>query len=608
MQQTSPSAPDSGADRQDAPTQASSAALPDAARVLIVEDSRTQAQQMSWAIEAEGYRVSVAADGAAALVAARSERPDAVVSDVEMPGIDGFELCSRMKSDPVLSGIPFIICTGYGRMTDVARALEVGADNYVTKPIDFVNLATVLSRSLAAAGTAALGGNGTDQQPAAPSFSIERGQVVEVLRAAAQRLEEEFEEVTEIGAALTMTHDLGVLLATLAARTRDLAGADLVSVWLPDPGNSTWRAEAVAIRAPLRLSASGRRRVTSDPQSFFSFDALARGQLETVALDDEGVPDDIRDFSRSAGLTRAFGFPMVAVGDLVGAIGLWYSVHPPELSPNERRRMRQLAAQAGIAIKNARTYERLQRTTSDLERSNRDLSDFASIASHDLQEPLRKIQAFGDRLQDRLAEHPDETVHDYLRRMVGAAMRMQSLIQDVLAYSRIAKGDQDGVRTLDLGMVVDAVLQDLDEMITATAATIEVGELPTIEGHPEEFQQVFHNLLENALKYYRPGVPPVVRVSSQRVAPRSGANERPGWSATWEIAVADNGIGFENAYAERVFAPFERLHGRNEYGGNGMGLAIVRRILERRGGAIRATGEPGTGAIFTITTPASIAG
>jgi light-regulated signal transduction histidine kinase (bacteriophytochrome) len=252
-------------------------------------------------------------------------------------------------------------------------------------------------------------------------------------------------------------------------------------------------------------------------------------------------------------------------------------------------------------------YERLQQTTADLARSNRDLQEFASIASHDLQEPLRKIQAFGDRLQELLAGHADEIAIDYLRRMVSAAQRMQSLIKDVLIYSRIAKTDDDGVRALDLRMVVDAALQDLDELIRESRATVEVGELATVTGHPAELQQVFRNVLENALRYRRPDAAPIVRVSRERPNSAPGAIALSNGAETCKITVEDNGTGFDDQFADLIFAPFERLNGRTEQSGNGMGLAIARRILERRGGAIRATSRPGVGSTFTIAIPSDVA-
>lgn len=236
------------------------------------------------------------------------------------------------------------------------------------------------------------------------------------------------------------------------------------------------------------------------------------------------------------------------------------------------------------------TRQQLEAYSRELERSNRELEDFGYIASHDLQEPLRKVQAFGDRLKSRYAEALDETGRDYLERMQGAAGRMQTLIQELLSYSRVTSKAQPFER-LDLRQAAHEVVQDLSTRIETTQGCVEVESLPEIEADPLQMRQLLQNLLGNALKFHRESVPPRVTVSGEV-------------SGEWaEIRVQDNGIGFESQYADRMFKPFERLHGRMEYEGTGMGLAIVRKIVERHGGSIRAESLPGEGATFVIRLP-----
>jgi PAS domain S-box-containing protein len=236
----------------------------------------------------------------------------------------------------------------------------------------------------------------------------------------------------------------------------------------------------------------------------------------------------------------------------------------------------------------------LRQTMVDLNNRNRELQDFAFIASHDLQEPLRKIRAFSDRLQQRFAAELTPEARDYLDRSGQAAARMQILIDDLLAYSRVARGKP--FVPVDLGPLLATVLEDLEARLESSGGRVEVGPLPEIEGDPTQLRQVFQNLLANALKFRSPDRPPEVSLS----ATPARVDGEPGW----EFRVDDNGIGFEPKYAERIFGPFQRLHGRQDYEGTGIGLAIVRRIVERHRGHVRADGRPGVGASFVLSVPA----
>ena len=243
----------------------------------------------------------------------------------------------------------------------------------------------------------------------------------------------------------------------------------------------------------------------------------------------------------------------------------------------------------------------LQTTLQQIERSNTELQNFASIASHDLQEPLRAIQAFGDRLQGKYGASLGDEGRDYLTRMQNAAGRMRSLIQDLLAYSRVSTKTQPFEPT-DLNATVAGVLTDLAVRLEETGGRVEVGELPTLDGDALQMRQLFQNLIANALKFHRADAPPVVKVFAQ--PPRVLAGEETQQNEeTVEIVVEDNGIGFEEKFAERIFAPFERLHNQRAYSGTGIGLAICRKIAERHGGDIAVSSEVGRGSRFTITLP-----
>ena len=236
--------------------------------------------------------------------------------------------------------------------------------------------------------------------------------------------------------------------------------------------------------------------------------------------------------------------------------------------------------------------DKLRAYATRLERSNRELETFASVASHDLQEPLRKIRSFGDRLMSKYAERLDPTANDYLQRMCAAAARMQDLIENLLTFSRVTTRAQP-FALVDVGIVAREALSDLESRVAQTAGRVELGALPVLHADATQIRQLFQNLMGNALKFHRAGVPPVVHVGSKSLPGGGG----------WEVWVEDNGLGFEPQYAERIFGLFQRLHGRSEFEGTGIGLAICRKIVERHHGTIVATGVPGEGARFTLTLP-----
>ncbi|WP_239470540.1 sensor histidine kinase [Archangium violaceum] len=234
----------------------------------------------------------------------------------------------------------------------------------------------------------------------------------------------------------------------------------------------------------------------------------------------------------------------------------------------------------------------LKRVQQRLEQSNRELESFASVASHDLQEPLRKIQTFGERLKTTTSATLGPEGSDYLERMMNAATRMRRLIEDLLSFSRVGSKGNPFVQT-DLGRIAREVLEDLETAVERSGATVTLGELPTLEADPLQLRQLLQNLLSNALKFRREDVAPAISA-------RGTIHEASG---ELELVVEDNGIGFDEKYLDRIFEVFQRLHGRGKYEGTGIGLAICRKIAERHGGHIGARSSPGHGATFIVTLP-----
>ena len=317
--------------------------------------------------------------------------------------------------------------------------------------------------------------------------------------------------------------------------------------------------------------------------------------------------------SRSIGLSSAITVPIVVQGQGVGAITLVTTETKRHYTPTDLAMAEELASRVSLAMENARIYQRLQefsinleamvaqrteslhQVNSELERSNQELQDFAYVASHDLQEPLRKIQAFGNLLEDEYGPTLGEG-KTYIDRMRNAASRMQGLINDLLMFSRVTTKALP-FSAVDLNVIAQEVVIDLESLVQKTQGTVEIASLPTVEADPLQMRQLLQNLIGNALKFHKAGVSPLVCVSAEvYVDPRTGEEQ-------CLLAVADNGIGFDEKYLDRIFTVFQRLHGRGEYEGTGIGLAVVRKIVERHEGAVTAKSAIGEGATFLVTLP-----
>lgn len=277
----------------------------------------------------------------------------------------------------------------------------------------------------------------------------------------------------------------------------------------------------------------------------------------------------------------------------------WVSVNAqPLFDPGESMPYAVVSTFTNITERKA-TDEALRRNSAELQRSNRELQDFASVTSHDLKEPLRKIRALGTRLEDRCKDSLPAEGRDYLNRMLNAAERMDQLVDDVLTYSRVSSKEQPFVR-VDLNEIAAAVLSDLEVRVEQTGATVTMDPLPIIEADPLQMRQLFQNLIGNALKFTMEGIVPTVKVTAH-IAP---SRERgKGTHSICHLVVQDNGIGFDEKYLEKIFTVFQRLNNRSHYEGSGVGLAICRKIAERHGGTITARSAPGQGATFMVTLP-----
>lgn len=418
--------------------------LPDTSEVhiLIVEDIATQAFRLQHSLAQHFGKVTVAGNGAEALPLIKAEPPTLVISDIDMPEMDGCELCRRIKDDKRFADIPVILITALTDPAEAIRGLQCGASGFLTKPYEEGHL---LAR-------------------------------------------------------------IQFLLAN-PARQKSRAGAD------PETGVE------IVFGGKKYFIASERDRVLDLLVSTYELAVWKNRELQTVA-------------------------------------------------------------------------ERLEAQTRELQRSNRELAQFAAVASHDLQEPLRMVTSYLGLVERRVGDRLSEKEKTFLHFAVDGARRMQQMIIDLLAYSRVGLRSADTAE-VDLNTVLAQALANLEVARAEKGAQITSDELPTLRVDGPRFAQLFQNLVGNALKFTDPSRAPEIHVGSER---REGE---------WLFSVRDNGIGIEEKDFERVFALFQRLHSRSEYPGTGIGLSICQKIVEHCGGSIWPESEVGRGTTFYFTIPAA---
>ena len=328
---------------------------------------------------------------------------------------------------------------------------------------------------------------------------------------------------------------------------------------------------------------------------------VALGEAPIVAEDIFYNPDVRTDLVKSYGIQAYACHPLMAQGRLIGTLSFGTKSRA-RLLPDELALMRTVTDQVAVAMERMVFIRELRKSkeelearvlerTAELEKRNLELQEFAFVASHDLQEPLRKIQVFGNMLEQKSTLLGPES-RDYIERMQKAAARMQHLLESLLAYSRVTTIAAPSSR-IDLKVAVQEALSNLEIVLEQTGAVVDAGDLPAIQADESQTIQLFQNLIANALKFQRENEPPRIKIYTRGSGTRNMC----------EICVEDNGIGFDQKYIDRIFTPFQRLHDRGAYEGVGMGLAICKKIVERHGGEITAESEPGKGSRFILTLP-----
>lgn len=415
-----------------------------------------------------------------------------------------------------------------------------------------------------------------------------QGEIAERLR-----LQLEAEGISEVIQGVTTTSNLDELLAVIHQSIRKILDADNCYVSLFDPKTELLNMQFFvdkydSVPPPSKLGTGLTAYVfrTEVPELITTevIHHLTRsGEVEVVGT----IP------------AVWLGVPLRTPNGVIGVLVVQHYENADAYDQRDLGFLSSIGDQIALAIERKRAEElqrqgeeQLQIFNQKLQQSNRELQDFAFVASHDLQEPLRKVQAFSDRLKTKYAANLEGEGLDYLERMRSAASRMQLLIQDLLSFSRVSTKAQP-FAPVNLETVAREVLSDLEVKIEETGATVELIDLPTVDADPLQMRQLMQNLIGNALKFQQKETAPVISIHTQPTTSNGQI----------QISFTDNGIGFDEKYTDKIFAVFQRLHGRNEYEGSGVGLAICRKIVERHNGTITAHSIPNQGATFTVTLP-----
>ncbi|GAO41875.1 hybrid sensor histidine kinase/response regulator [Flavihumibacter petaseus] len=517
--------------------------------ILIVDDKKENIFSLKTLLEIHSFQVDTASSGEEALKKILKNAYFLIILDVQMPGMDGFEVAEAISGFSKARDIPIIFLSAVS--TDkkfITKGYQSGGIDYVTKPID-PDLLLLKVKTFYTLYS---------QKKELDDIQVSLKDEIDYRKKAEDRLQESFEELRSILESIPQI-----------AFTASLDGK-LEYV------NHLWLDFAVD-----RFHFPETHPNDIPPQT----------ALEQAITNSETVITECRIRELKSGNYRYHQLTITPVRKdkkMVKWVGVFADIHT-------QRMTNQLLETMVVE----RTAE-LQQANSELAFRNNELEQFAFVTSHDLNEPLRKIKVFGDLLRSRFLSGNEEAL-TYLNKITKASTRMAELIEDLSQYSRL--DISEAFRLVDLNQLLEEILIDLELVIREKGATIEISPLPSIRGISGQIRLLFQNLLSNSLKFSRKEVTPHVRVYAEQVSQveTEGANDPEG--RYLRIAVADNGIGFDEQYLGRIFSVFQRLHTKDAYEGSGIGLSIVKKITEKHQGFITAKSREGEGSTFFVILP-----
>jgi signal transduction histidine kinase/DNA-binding response OmpR family regulator len=599
-------------------------------RFLVANDNLSELKLLKTNLEGLGFQVTCANDGQIALELARQCRPDAIITDTLMPRLDGFRLCQAIKEDVRLCGLPVVMVSGtYFVASDRDLARSVGALGMIEHKADFE--ATILAilamlevgQQKLALSDAPAAHFPIEQYARAVSHQLEQHVLLE--HAQQQRISQLEAKLAVLGGftrAVELSAPLPKVLDEVLRCALNAAGICNGAVFLEDASGF------LRLATQVGFTSESSEAVTGFFRKFDGFRALEVPEKPTSICDLVG--HDEQTIVNGTDAKSCLAVPLLLGGGRIGAllitseenhlgsdwpdfaqalgnqiadtIELTQSLDALQSSEIRYRELnieleQRVAELLDAAAENAQMLELLRTAGAELARSNQDLKQFAYVASHDLQEPLRKVRLFAQLLSTQYKGKLDTSADETINSIVDGAERMQNLIQSVLLYARLGRTGQP-FAPADCNAVLQQALANLQGAIEAEGAVITIAPMPTVVADAKQLVQLFQNLIGNAVKFHG-AEKPVIQV---RAEPTGSA---------WTFTVQDNGIGIDCQFAERIFLIFQRLHSREEYSGTGIGLAVCKKIVEIHGGRIWLESQLSVngvskGATFCFTLPRTI--
>ncbi|GEM_PF-2344048 len=622
------------------------------ATILVIDDEPANRDLVRTVLQYRNHRVLEAADGAEGLETTRREKPDLVIADILMPTMDGLEFVRRLRAELDLAESRVLFYTAaYNEKEIRALAADCGVLNTLTKPAEPQVIIDIVESALGIRPAVV----------AAPSEQFDRDHLQLMTDKLSQKVAQlenvtlRLEALVDIGRRMAAEPNADRLIDVACRLGREIIGATQAGIGFIDAAENVVRYElhgldAGAVSALTRPAADGSvlRAILGEGRPV----RLSNPSGDPTAVGFPGDHPPIHSF---------LGVPLATPANAYGWIGFRNKIGHQEFTEQDEKIALSLGSQLAVAYENTQRFAEIQHhaedlekkvkaRTADLQRSNAELEQFAYVASHDLQEPLRKILGFTELLAENLKNKLDDTGKEYMAYVADAAGRMRELIQDLLAFSRAGKQTR-ALATVDSLAVLSRVLLDLQPTIEEQGAIVSNDRLPTVSADVTQLAQLFQNLIGNALKY-RSSQPPRIHIGARSVsrdsylvsreeglvareerlvareaylvsreeggsspAQRDTNNEirdtrneiRDTPETLWLFSVRDNGMGIDPKYAERIFRIFQRLHTRAQYPGTGIGLAICKKIVEGLGGRIWVESAAGQGSTFYFTLPAAAA-
>jgi light-regulated signal transduction histidine kinase (bacteriophytochrome) len=550
--------------------------------ILVVDDTPTNLEVLFDFLSEAGFKVLFAEDGESALEKANYAMPDLILLDILMPGMDGFETCRRLKQHEVTQAIPVIFLTALSETVDKVKGLTLGAVDFITKPLQYEEVvARVKTHLRIQALTKQL-----QEQNTRLAHEIQERKQAEV---AIQRQNQRSQLFAEVTLKIRQSLHLDDILQTAVTEVQKILQADRVLIYrLWSNGTGSGVAEAVQPGFPAIMGHIFSEEVFPEAAR----QQYRQGEIRKLAdiEHNSGISPCLVEFLRQFQVRAKLVIPILTKADLWGLLIAHQCSDARQWTEFETELLQQLADQIGIALTQSQLLEQEILQRQELARSNAELQQFAYIASHDLQEPLRMVTSYLQLLERRYKGKLDDDADDFIHYAVDGAVRMRTLINDLLTYSRIGTRGRAFELTSSMESVTCAIA-NLEVAIAERQAVVTYQDLPMVQADPTQLTQLFQNLISNAIKFADAAVPQV------RIHAKPQEQD-------WLFSVQDNGIGIDPQYAERIFVIFQRLHNRIDYPGTGIGLAICKKIVERHGGRIWVQSESSQGATFYFTIPA----